>query len=254
MPGLSGLSNHRRERSCVGVTPPRPVGHFGSSSIVTCPSLRPTLWPSERREIKRPAWAFSSAGRMAAARSRNAFDAVRELRSMRRNHEAPGRTRPCLASFPPSRASARRTPSRSSPARPSSRAPAGHHQSRHRAAGFPDPGAHRRGRHPGAARRAPRLYPGERHPAPARGRVAPTCTGGSASKSSPDSVMILPGGKVTMFIAILMFGEPGRRDPLSGPRLSDLPLDDRVHRARRRFPCRSARRTASPSRRQRPCR
>src|SRR5829696_9497746 len=26
---------------------------------------------------------------------------------------------------------------------------------------------------------------------------------------SPDSVMILPGGKVTMFAAILMFGEPG---------------------------------------------
>src|SRR5829696_6072829 len=28
-------------------------------------------------------------------------------------------------------------------------------------------------------------------------------------KVSPDSVMILPGGKVTMFAAILMFGEPG---------------------------------------------
>ena len=26
---------------------------------------------------------------------------------------------------------------------------------------------------------------------------------------SPDSVMIVPGGKVTMFMAILMFGEPG---------------------------------------------
>jgi aspartate/methionine/tyrosine aminotransferase len=30
-----------------------------------------------------------------------------------------------------------------------------------------------------------------------------------AVEVSPDSVMIVPGGKVTMFIAILMFGEPG---------------------------------------------
>src|SRR5256886_8051059 len=28
-------------------------------------------------------------------------------------------------------------------------------------------------------------------------------------KVSPDEVMILPGGKPTMFMAILMFGEPG---------------------------------------------
>ncbi len=40
----------------------------------------------------------------------------------------------------------------------------------------------------------------------------------------------------------------GRRHPLSGPRLSDLPLDDRVHRRAARCRCRSARRTASPSR------
>jgi aspartate/methionine/tyrosine aminotransferase len=30
-----------------------------------------------------------------------------------------------------------------------------------------------------------------------------------AVEASPDSVMIVPGGKVTMFMAILMFGEPG---------------------------------------------
>jgi aspartate/methionine/tyrosine aminotransferase len=34
---------------------------------------------------------------------------------------------------------------------------------------------------------------------------------------SPENVLIVPGGKVTMFMAILMFGEPGRGDPLSGP-------------------------------------
>ena len=65
---------------------------------------------------------------------------------------------------------------------------------------------------------------------------------------SPDNVMILPGGKPTMYAAIIMFGEPGRRDPLSRSRLSDLSLDDRVHRRARRCPCRSARRTALPSR------
>jgi aspartate aminotransferase len=27
--------------------------------------------------------------------------------------------------------------------------------------------------------------------------------------SNPDNVVIVPGGKVTMFMAILMFGEPG---------------------------------------------
>ena len=47
---------------------------------------------------------------------------------------------------------------------------------------------------------------------------------------SPDSVMIMPGGKPTMFMSILMFGEPGRRHPLSRSRISDLSLDDRIHR------------------------
>ena len=40
----------------------------------------------------------------------------------------------------------------------------------------------------------------------------------------------------------------GRRHPLSRSRLSDLPLDDRVHRRQSRSRCRSARRTALPSR------
>ena len=40
-----------------------------------------------------------------------------------------------------------------------------------------------------------------------------------AVEVSPESVMIVPGGKVTMFMAILMFGEPGAEilypDPVS---------------------------------------
>ena len=46
----------------------------------------------------------------------------------------------------------------------------------------------------------------------------------------------------------------GRRNPLSRSGLSDLPLDDRVHRRAGRCRCRSARRTASPSRPRRRCR
>jgi hypothetical protein len=59
--------------------------------------------------------------------------------------------------------------------------------------------------------------------------------------------MIMPGGKPTMFMSILMFGEPGAeimyRDPAS-----DLSLDDRVHRREAGARSRSARRTASRSR------
>ena len=47
---------------------------------------------------------------------------------------------------------------------------------------------------------------------------------------APDLVMIVPGGKVTMFSAILMFGEPGVDIPLPRPGLSNLSIDDRVHR------------------------
>ena len=47
---------------------------------------------------------------------------------------------------------------------------------------------------------------------------------------SPDEVMIMPGGKPTMFMSILMFGEPGAEILYPDPGLPDLPLDDRVHR------------------------
>ena len=50
--------------------------------------------------------------------------------------------------------------------------------------------------------------PAHRHPAAARGGGAPTCTSAGV-EVSPESVMILPGGKPTMYAAILMFGEPG---------------------------------------------
>jgi aspartate aminotransferase len=44
---------------------------------------------------------------------------------------------------------------------------------------------------------------------PLREAVAADLHGRFAVEVSPDSVMIVPGGKVTMFMAILMFGEPG---------------------------------------------
>ena len=47
---------------------------------------------------------------------------------------------------------------------------------------------------------------------------------------SPDEVMIMPGGKPTMFMSILMFGEPGAEIMYPDPGFPDLPLDDRVHR------------------------
>ena len=40
-------------------------------------------------------------------------------------------------------------------------------------------------------------------------RSPPTSTAATASTVSPDQVLIVPGGKVTMFFAIMMFGEPG---------------------------------------------
>ena len=47
---------------------------------------------------------------------------------------------------------------------------------------------------------------------------------------SPDCVLIVPGGKVTMYMAILMFGEPGVDILYPDPGFPDLSLDDRVHR------------------------
>ena len=40
-------------------------------------------------------------------------------------------------------------------------------------------------------------------------RWRPTSTGASSVTVSPDNILIVPGGKVTMFFAMLMFGEPG---------------------------------------------
>ena len=56
-----------------------------------------------------------------------------------------------------------------------------------------------------------------------------TCTT-ARGRVSPARVMIVPGGKVTMFIAIVMFGEKGVDIVSPEPGLSDLSLDDRVHR------------------------
>ena len=84
---------------------------------------------------------------------------------------------------------------------------------------FRTPGAHRRGRGQGAPRRPPRLHAGDRHSGAARGRGAPTLTT-TGVEVSPEQVLIVPGGKVTMFAAILMFGEPGADILYPGPRLS----------------------------------
>ena len=54
-----------------------------------------------------------------------------------------------------------------------------------------------------------------------RGR-RPTSIAATASSVDPAQVLVVPGGKVTMFFAIMMFGEARRRDHLSEPRLSDL--------------------------------
>ena len=70
---------------------------------------------------------------------------------------------------------------------------------------------------------------------------------------APDAVMIFPGGKPTMFMSIMMFGEPGAEILYPDPGFPDLSLDDRVHRRAARCRCRSARRTISPSRRRKRC-
>jgi aspartate aminotransferase len=98
-----------------------------------------------------------------------------------------------------------------------------HHQPRDRAAGFPHPGPHRRGGRQGAARRASRLYPRQRPARPARGRRRQTCNHRHGAEVDPDNVVVIvPGGKPTMFFAVLMFGEPRSRDHVPQPGLSDL--------------------------------
>ena len=46
----------------------------------------------------------------------------------------------------------------------------------------------------------------------------------------PDTIVILPGGKPTMFFSILMFGQPGAEIMYPDPGFPDLSLDDPVHR------------------------
>ena len=74
---------------------------------------------------------------------------------------------------------------------------------------FRTPGAsssRRRSRRCATAITATRRRPASRRCAR---RSPPTCTSASTVEVSPDSVMIMPGGKPTMFMSILMFGEPG---------------------------------------------
>ena len=58
----------------------------------------------------------------------------------------------------------------------------------------------------------------------------------------PERVMVVPGGKVTIVHAILMFGEPGAEILYPDPGFPIYPLDDRVHRGDAWCRSRSARR------------
>ena len=46
----------------------------------------------------------------------------------------------------------------------------------------------------------------------------------------PGNVLVVPGGKVTMFFAVLIFGEPGAEILYPNPRLPDLRIGDQLHR------------------------
>ena len=106
-------------------------------------------------------------------------------------------------------ASARRTPSRSSPARPSS--PRQGRDIINLGIGQPDfptpPHIVEAGIQ--ALRDGHHGYTPATGILPLREAVAGDLHRRFAVEVSPDSVMIVPGGKVTMFMAILMFGEPG---------------------------------------------
>src|SRR6202008_1914336 len=52
-------------------------------------------------------------------------------------------------------------------------------------------------------------YPPATGPPPLRAAVAADLFRRHRVEVSPDLVLVVPGGKVTMFFAILMFGEPG---------------------------------------------
>ena len=45
----------------------------------------------------------------------------------------------------------------------------------------------------------------------------------------PGNIVIMPGGKPTMFFSILMFGDAGHRDHVSRSRLPHLSLDDPLY-------------------------
>ncbi len=84
-----------------------------------------------------------------------------------------------------------------------------HHQSRHRPARFPHPRAHRRGRR---SRRCATAITATRPPTASRRCARPSppiCNRRHGVEVNPDNVVVVPGGKPTMFFAILMFGEPG---------------------------------------------
>ena len=83
------------------------------------------------------------------------------------------------------------------------------HQSRHRPARFPDPRAYRRGRPQGARRRPSRLHRRPTASPDCARRSPPICIAATRSRCRPTDVLVVPGGKVTMFFAIMMFGEPG---------------------------------------------
>ena len=85
-----------------------------------------------------------------------------------------------------------------------------HHQSRHRPARLQDAAAYRRGRrsrHCATAIMAIRRRTASCRCA-RRWRATPSPPW---RRRRPPTVVIMPGGKPTMFFAILMFGEPGRR-------------------------------------------
>jgi aspartate aminotransferase len=71
--------------------------------------------------------------------------------------------------------------------------------------------------------------------------------------SDPDNVLIVPGGKVTMFMAILMFGEPGVDILYPDP---GFPIYRSMieFTGARPFPCRSARKTILRFPQRKPCR
>ncbi len=104
-----------------------------------------------------------------------------------------------------------------------------HHQPRHRPAGLPDAASHRRGGRQGFARRPPWLHARDGHPAAARGGR------GRPAQAPRRRGVARPGDDRAGRQGDHVHGHPDvrrarRRDPLSGPRLPDLSVDDRVHR------------------------